>query len=50
LGIRFGLKNHNIPEDNLQTLSEQAFEDPCHGSNIIPVTKEDLLGVYRKAY
>jgi 4-hydroxybutyrate dehydrogenase len=50
LGIKFGLNNHNIPEDNLQYLSEQAFEDPCHSCNIIPVTKEDLLGVYRKAY
>ena len=50
LGITFGLKNHHIPADNMEFLAQQAFEDPCHHCNIIPVTKEDLLGVYRKAY
>jgi len=50
LGITFGLRNHSIPQDNLEYLADQAFEDPCHGCNIIPVTKEDLLSVYNKAY
>jgi len=50
VGITFGLSHHGIPEDNLAFLSAEAFEDPCHRSNIIPVTQPDLLSVYQKAY
>ena len=50
VGITFGLRHHGIPENNLAFLSAEAFEDPCHGSNIIPVTQADLLSVYHKAY
>ncbi|HKP95616.1 MAG TPA: iron-containing alcohol dehydrogenase [Fibrobacteria bacterium] len=50
LGVPFGLRNHKVPRADLEPLSLDAFEDTCHASNIIPVTREDLLAVYRAAY
>ncbi|MDB5102943.1 MAG: iron-containing alcohol dehydrogenase [Fibrobacteres bacterium] len=50
LGVPFGLRNHKVPEGELEGLSQDAFEDTCHASNIIPVKREDLLAVYKAAY
>jgi alcohol dehydrogenase class IV len=50
LGVSFGLRNHKVPQGDLEPLSRDAFEDTCHASNIIPVTREDLLAVYTAAY
>jgi alcohol dehydrogenase class IV len=50
LGIEFGLKNHNIPADDLGNLADEAFLDPCHTTNLIPVTRDDLAAVYEKAF
>ena len=50
LGIKFGLQHHNIPRDQLDFLAGEAFDDPCHSTNIIPVSREDLLLVYQKAW
>ena len=50
LGIRFGLRHWQIPEDELEFLATEAFEDPCHATNIIPVNHENLLTVYRRAW
>jgi alcohol dehydrogenase class IV len=49
LGIEFGLARHGIPEDRLEFLADEAFDDPCHPTNMIPVTREDLLATYRAA-
>ncbi len=49
LGITFGLSNYHIDEQHLAALADDAFADPCHQSNIIAVTKADLLTVYRRA-
>ncbi|MCB1094669.1 MAG: iron-containing alcohol dehydrogenase [Verrucomicrobiae bacterium] len=49
LGIVFGLAQHGIPEGRLDFLAEEAFDDPCHGSNMIPVSRDDLLATYRAA-
>ena len=49
LGIKFGLQHHNIPAEDLDNLSKEAFADPCHATNIIPVTQDDLAGVYKQA-
>ncbi|MHC4714575.1 MAG: iron-containing alcohol dehydrogenase, partial [Planctomycetota bacterium] len=43
LGIEFGLANHGVAESDLDQLAEDAFRDPCHPTNMVPVTKEDLL-------
>jgi 4-hydroxybutyrate dehydrogenase len=50
LGVPFGLRNHKVPEADLEPLSADAFEDTCHASNIIPVKREDMLAVYKAAY
>ena len=49
LGIQFGLKNHGITADDLGPLADEAFADPCHATNLIPVTRDDLATVYRGA-
>ncbi|KGJ95679.1 iron-containing alcohol dehydrogenase [Thalassotalea sp. ND16A] len=49
LGITFGLRNYHIDEQHLAALADDAFADPCHQSNIITVSKADLLTVYRRA-
>jgi alcohol dehydrogenase class IV len=46
LGIQFGLKNHGIKSDDLSPLADEAFADPCHATNLIPVTRDDLAAVY----
>ena len=50
LGIKFGLKNHNIPAPDLGNLADEAFLDTCHATNLIPVTRDDLAAVYKRAY
>jgi alcohol dehydrogenase class IV len=49
LGIEFGLAHHSIPEDKLEFLAGEAFDDPSHHTNMIPVTRDDLLTTYRAA-
>ncbi len=49
LGIRFGLSNHGIAEEKLEFLAEEAFDDPCHATNMIPVSRADLLATLRAA-
>ncbi len=50
LGVPLGLRQHKVPETDLDMLARDAFEDTCHASNIIPVTREDMLAVYRAAF
>lgn len=47
VGIQLGLSAHGVKEEELESLSEEAFGDPCHQSNMIPVTRDDLLAVYK---
>lgn len=50
LGIKRGLRNHRVPEESLQTLSESAFADSCHKTNIRPCTQQDLLRLYQESW
>jgi alcohol dehydrogenase class IV len=50
LGINFGLENYSVPESDLEYLSQQAIEDPCHQGNMIPVTRQTMLDMYRNAF
>lgn len=50
LGVTLGLRHHQIPADDLATLSADAFIDTCHVTNIIPVSEDNLLEVYKAAY
>jgi alcohol dehydrogenase class IV len=50
LHVPFGLRNHRVPEEDLEPLSLDAIEDTCHASNAVPVKREDMLAVYRSAW
>jgi 4-hydroxybutyrate dehydrogenase len=50
LGVTFGLREHKVPQGDLGPLSQDAFEDSCHASNLVPVKREDLLSVYQAAW
>jgi 4-hydroxybutyrate dehydrogenase len=50
LGVEFGLSRHRVPSSDLEKLSREAFDDPCHSNNMIPVAESDLLRVCQKAY
>jgi 4-hydroxybutyrate dehydrogenase len=49
LGIQPGLSVRGIRKEDLEALSREAHEDPCHQTNMIPVDRNDLLLVYRAA-
>ncbi len=49
LEVELGLSHHGITENDLDKLSEEAFMDGCHQTNIIPIQQDDLRLVYRKA-
>lgn len=49
LGIPEGLRSQGIEEDALAVLAGEAFADPCHQTNPVPVTTEDLFSLYQSA-
>ncbi len=49
IGLRPGLRAQGVNETHLDALVEQAFDDPCHQTNPVPVTKEDLRRLYQAA-
>jgi 4-hydroxybutyrate dehydrogenase len=49
IDIHHGLLAHGIQEKDLEALSIEAYEDPCHQTNMIPVDQKDLLEVYKAA-
>ncbi len=50
IGIASGLRRHGVPRETLAALSEKAFEDSCHKTNIRPCTREDLLRLYEESW
>ena len=49
IGLAPGLRAYGVKESQLEAMSEQAFEDSCHKTNPVPVTKNDLLSLYQQA-
>jgi alcohol dehydrogenase class IV len=49
IGIVMGLRNHGVTEAHLDELTKQAVEDSCHQTNPVPVTRDDLMRLYREA-
>jgi alcohol dehydrogenase class IV len=49
VGIPPGLAAHGVKASQLDALTEQAFEDACHLTNPVPVTKSDLRKLYELA-
>ncbi len=50
LGIPQTLREIGIPEDALEQLANDAFNDVCTGGNPREITEADILELYRKAY
>ena len=46
VGIELGLSRYGVTLDRLDALVAQAVDDPCHRTNPVPVTADDLRGLY----
>ena len=42
------LREHGVKAEQLDVLSKQAYEDPCHKTNAVPVAAEDLEHLYKE--
>jgi hypothetical protein len=49
VGIVGGLHNQGVPEDAIDRLADAAFADGCHATNPVPVTRDELRGLYESA-
>lgn len=49
VGIAPGLRKHGVNDSQLPSLADQAFADGCHQTNPVPVTPDDLHGLYWEA-
>ena len=49
LGLGGGLKAHGVAEARLDELADMAFADPCHKTNIVPVSRDELRGMLKEA-
>ena len=47
LGLATKLRDHGVSLDRLEELVGQAVDDPCHKTNVVPVTAEDFRALYR---
>jgi alcohol dehydrogenase class IV len=48
IGLTGHLREHGVKAEQLNALSAQGFEDPCHKTNAVPVTKEDIANLYHE--
>jgi alcohol dehydrogenase class IV len=46
LGLNTKLRDHGVRADQLDALADQAWEDPCHRTNAVPVTRAELRALY----
>jgi 4-hydroxybutyrate dehydrogenase len=46
LGLNTRLREHGVKPEQLDALVAQAVDDPCHKTNAVPVTREDLRNLY----
>jgi len=46
IGINTRLSDHGVNMDHLDALVAQAFDDPCHRTNAVSVSKDDLRNLY----
>ena len=50
LGLNTKLRDHGVKREQLDALVAQAIEDPCHRTNAVPVTEEDMRGLYEEVW
>lgn len=49
IGLPEGLRAYGVDESKLGALADQAVNDPCHRTNPVPVTRDDLYRLYQLA-
>jgi alcohol dehydrogenase class IV len=49
IGLSGGLRGAGVRDDQLDALADAAFADGCHKTNPVPVTRDDLLNLYRES-
>lgn len=49
VGLAPGLRAYGVKESHLDPMADQAFEDSCHKTNPVPVTRDDLRRLYQLA-
>jgi 4-hydroxybutyrate dehydrogenase len=49
IGLAPGLRAYGVKESQLDAMSDQAFEDTCHQTNPVKVTRNDLRSLYQLA-
>jgi 4-hydroxybutyrate dehydrogenase len=49
LSLDQGLRSYGLDESHIDALVEQAYQDACHKTNPVPVTKKDLKQLYLAA-
>jgi alcohol dehydrogenase class IV len=50
IGLSGRLREQGVKAEQLKALAEQAFEDPCHKTNAVPVTKADIVNLYEELF
>jgi alcohol dehydrogenase class IV len=48
VGIRETLRELGLRREDVPALVREAFEDPCHGLNPLPMTQADLAAIYER--
>jgi|TARA_B100001250_G_scaffold410230_1_gene436237 alcohol dehydrogenase class IV len=48
-GMPLSLEDVGVEEQHIEPLADQAWLDPCHQTNPVPVTREDLKELFLKA-
>jgi alcohol dehydrogenase class IV len=46
LGLNTRLSEHGVKPEHLDALLAQAVDDPCHKTNVVPVSKDDFRKLY----
>jgi alcohol dehydrogenase class IV len=46
LGLAGRCRTHGVRPDQLDALVAQAVDDPCHRTNVVPVTAADFRALY----
>jgi alcohol dehydrogenase class IV len=49
IGLAPGLRAYGVKEAQIEPMADQAFEDTCHQTNPVPVTRNDLRDLYKLA-
>ncbi|MBI3877263.1 MAG: iron-containing alcohol dehydrogenase, partial [Verrucomicrobia bacterium] len=50
LGLNTKLRDHGVKPEHFDALVAQAWDDPCHKTNAVPVTANELRQLYLEVF